>query len=97
MQRVLASSEKPIWIPEGPRDRRVVGKRYGIDPILLASVAKVESNYDQAARNTNKDGSVDAGVMQIISKFCERYAEYAEIHIENFHFQPESRRKKSDT
>ena len=49
------------------------GKRYGVDPYLLASIAKVESNLNPKAINVNKDGSKDYGLMQINSYWVERY------------------------
>jgi soluble lytic murein transglycosylase-like protein len=43
------------------------GNKYGIDPLLLWSIAKVESNFNPSAFNRNKNGSFDYGVMQINS------------------------------
>jgi len=42
-------------------------RRYGLPPALLWAVAKVESNFDPAAVNRNRNGSLDVGVMQINS------------------------------
>ena len=41
------------------------GQMYGINPIVLKSIAKVESNYDPAALNKNTNGTYDVGLMQI--------------------------------
>jgi soluble lytic murein transglycosylase-like protein len=43
------------------------GNRYGISPVLLESIAKVESNLNPGAMNKNRDGSIDMGLMQINS------------------------------
>ena len=48
------------------------GERYGIDPLLLVALAKVESNFEQSARNINVDGSVDVGIMQINRKYWDK-------------------------
>jgi soluble lytic murein transglycosylase-like protein len=44
-----------------------VGSEYRIDPLLLYSIAKVESALDPKAFNRNRDGSYDIGLMQINS------------------------------
>jgi len=41
------------------------GEKYQIDPWLLYSIAKVESNVNPIAFNKNKNGTFDIGVMQI--------------------------------
>lgn len=43
------------------------GNEHGITPIILESIAKVESNLNPRAINRNKNGSVDIGLMQINS------------------------------
>lgn len=43
------------------------GEYYGISPAILWSIAKVESDFNPAALNKNKNGSYDIGVMQINS------------------------------
>ena len=49
------------------------GERYKIDPFLLIAIAKVESNFNPKAINTNKNGTKDYGLMQINSYWIERY------------------------
>ncbi len=49
------------------------GKRYGMDPLLLISIAKVESNFNPRAVNVNKNGTKDYGIMQINSFWLEKY------------------------
>ncbi|MDW8066227.1 MAG: lytic transglycosylase domain-containing protein [Aquificaceae bacterium] len=49
------------------------GKRYGVDPILLISIAKVESNFNSKAVNINKNGSRDYGIMQINTYWVNKY------------------------
>jgi len=43
------------------------GNEHGITPIILESIAKVESNLNPRAINRNRNGSVDIGLMQINS------------------------------
>jgi soluble lytic murein transglycosylase-like protein len=48
------------------------GARYGVDPHLLAAIAKVESNFNPDAVNASHErrtGSVDLGLMQINSQW----------------------------
>ena len=43
------------------------GRYYQVSPLLLRAIAKVESNFNPKAKNINKNGSVDIGIMQINS------------------------------
>lgn len=43
------------------------GKEHGINPSLLKSIAKIESNLNPKAINKNQNGSIDIGLMQINS------------------------------
>jgi len=43
------------------------GEHYGISPLILKAISKVESNYNPYATNYNKDGSMDYCHMQINS------------------------------
>lgn len=52
------------------------GKMYQVPPMLLQSIAWVESRYDKNAKNHNTNGSVDMGVMQINSLWLEPLSEY---------------------
>ncbi len=49
------------------------GKRYGVDPVLLIAITKVESNFNPRAVNVNRNGTRDYGIMQINSSWLERY------------------------
>lgn len=49
------------------------GKRYNVDPYLLASIAKVESNFNPYAVNRNRNGTFDLGIMQINSYWVYYY------------------------
>jgi soluble lytic murein transglycosylase-like protein len=48
------------------------GSSYGISPLLLWSIAWVESGFNPQAINWNEDGSYDFGLMQINSSWAER-------------------------
>ncbi|GFE60141.1 lytic transglycosylase domain-containing protein [Geobacter sp. AOG2] len=41
------------------------GEMYGINPLVLRSIARVESNFDPDAINKNNNGTFDIGLMQI--------------------------------
>lgn len=52
------------------------GERYGVDPWLLYSIAKVESELKPSALNKNRNGTYDLGIMQINTihrKTLEKY------------------------
>jgi soluble lytic murein transglycosylase-like protein len=46
------------------------GAEYGISPLILRAIAKVESNFNPAALNWNRNGSYDFGLMQINSSWA---------------------------
>jgi soluble lytic murein transglycosylase-like protein len=46
------------------------GEQYGINPMILRAIAKVESNFDPAALNRNTNGTYDFGLMQINSSWA---------------------------
>ncbi|MGG2047542.1 transglycosylase SLT domain-containing protein [Burkholderia gladioli] len=48
------------------------GDKYGIDPLLLAAIARVESAMNPAAVNRNRNGTTDIGLMQINSTHLPR-------------------------
>ncbi|PUA18835.1 transglycosylase SLT domain-containing protein [Glaciimonas sp. PCH181] len=52
------------------------GDRYNIDPVLLQSIAHVESGFNISARNYNNDGSYDVGLMQINKLHFPRLAPF---------------------
>lgn len=52
------------------------GNKFGIDPMLLWSIAKVESNLNPRAINKNKNGTYDMGIMQINSVHLPRLKKY---------------------
>jgi soluble lytic murein transglycosylase-like protein len=51
-------------------------KRYGINPYLLYAVAKTESGLNPSARNRNKNGTYDIGLMQINSSWLPKLRQY---------------------
>ncbi|WP_419687178.1 lytic transglycosylase domain-containing protein [Burkholderia theae] len=48
------------------------GERHGIDPLLLAAIATVESALNPRAMNWNSNGTYDIGLMQINSSHLPR-------------------------
>ncbi|WP_294738127.1 lytic transglycosylase domain-containing protein [uncultured Pseudomonas sp.] len=55
---------------------QVAASRYHIDPLLLYAIAKVESGLNPLARNQNRDGSHDIGLMQINSRHLPELATF---------------------
>lgn len=51
-----------------------IGERYGIDPLLLVAIAKVESSFNPKAIRYNRNGTYDVGLMQINSSNFSRLA-----------------------
>lgn len=51
----------------------VVGKRAKINPMLLISIAKVESGLRKNAINKNLNGTYDIGIMQVNTFWSKRY------------------------
>ena len=43
------------------------GRAYGVSPLLLQGIARVESNMNPNAVNRNTNGSIDLGLMQVNS------------------------------
>lgn len=54
------------------------GREYAISPVLLESLARVESNLNPRAINRNGNGSFDIGLMQINSSWMGRLNRRAE-------------------
>ncbi|VVD93504.1 invasion protein IagB [Pandoraea capi] len=54
----------------------VAAERYQLDPLLLYAIAQVESNLDMKARNVNRDGTYDIGLMQINSRHLPSLSQY---------------------
>lgn len=50
---------------------------YGIPVDVLKAVAKTESNFNQEAKNVNKNGSTDLGMMQINSSWLPELSKFA--------------------
>lgn len=51
-------------------------QKYGVDPYLLAAIARVESGLNPSAHNRNKDGTEDIGIMQINTKVLREVERY---------------------
>ncbi|KWE62904.1 lytic transglycosylase [Burkholderia ubonensis] len=56
------------------------GERHGIDPLLLAAIAKVESAMNPRAMNHNSNGTYDIGLMQINSSHLPRLIKVGVTH-----------------
>ena len=52
------------------------GEYYHINPWILYSIAKVESNNNSSAVNKNRNGTVDVGIMQINSCHFQTLSKY---------------------
>ncbi|TAL53583.1 transglycosylase SLT domain-containing protein [Pandoraea sp.] len=80
MQRVLkwlaAGALCAAVLPAYADCWREAGARYHIDPALLYAMAHVESGLDPKARNKNRDGTRDIGLMQINSRHLPRLAKF---------------------
>ena len=50
--------------------------RYGINPYLLAAIAKTESNFNPKAVRRNSNGTRDLGLMQINTLWLPTLAKY---------------------
>ncbi|SFL98356.1 lytic transglycosylase domain-containing protein [Rugamonas rubra] len=50
--------------------------RYNVNPQLLYAIAKTESGLNPLARNRNKNGSYDVGLMQINSSWLPRLRQF---------------------
>lgn len=55
---------------------QLAASRYHVDPLLLYAIAKVESGLNPLARNVNRDGSQDIGLMQINSRHLPALAQW---------------------
>jgi soluble lytic murein transglycosylase-like protein len=53
-----------------------LGEHYGISPLLLKNIAKVESDLNPNCVNRNKNGTTDYGIMQINSVHFSQLAAY---------------------
>ncbi|VVD74811.1 transglycosylase SLT domain-containing protein [Pandoraea anhela] len=54
----------------------IAAERYRLDPLLLYAIAQVESNLDMKARNANRNGTYDIGLMQINSSHLSTLSHY---------------------
>jgi len=45
------------------------GRQAGVEPALLWAIAEVETGFNPTAVSTNRDGSLDVGLMQINSRW----------------------------
>ncbi|MFC5475726.1 transglycosylase SLT domain-containing protein [Paraherbaspirillum soli] len=56
------------------------GREHGIDPLLLYSIAKVESALNPKALNRNSNGTYDVGLMQVNSIHLPRLKQVGITH-----------------
>jgi len=64
---ICAAPLFPLPAPAHPFCFDEAGRAYGISPLLLRGIARVESNMNPAAINRNSNGSMDVGLMQVNS------------------------------
>ena len=77
MYRCVLALVASLWITTVTANCwQVAGSRYHIDPLLLYAITKVESNLNPSARNVNRDGSYDIGLMQINSRHLSALARF---------------------
>lgn len=50
-------------------------KYTGIEKEILYSIAKIESNFNHRAKNVNKNGTIDYGIMQVNSYWINVFSE----------------------
>ncbi|MGY8527618.1 lytic transglycosylase domain-containing protein [Paracidovorax citrulli] len=66
--QALAAGQNYCW--------EEAGARYGVDPLLLYSIAKQESGFNNRATNRNKNGTEDVCMMQVNSIHLPQLARY---------------------
>ncbi|MCB9063242.1 MAG: lytic transglycosylase domain-containing protein [Halobacteriovoraceae bacterium] len=49
-----------------------IAKKNNIDPVLILSIARKESNFNPKAKNHNNNGTYDLGLMQINSSWRDK-------------------------
>lgn len=78
MKRLIIIACALVFVPLTVRADcwKEAGQRYSIEPMLLRAIAEVESGMDPKARNHNRDGSYDVGLMQVNSRHLPRLKEY---------------------
>ncbi len=67
--RILAAPDIDLCLREA-------AARYQVSPVVIWGIAKVESGFNASARNVNRNGSEDIGIMQINSAWLPTLQRY---------------------
>lgn len=67
---LVICTHPPVWAEEFCFDE--AGRTFTLPPLLLRSIATIESGMNQSARNLNSNGTTDLGLMQVNSSWINK-------------------------